>query len=205
MVSTDSFNFHYEAGHSPTLLMLHGTGGNEHDLVGLGQAIAPGATILSPRGQVLENGMPRFFRRLQEGVFDIEDLHARTTELADWIEAFTADREIDDQPIVAVGFSNGANIAGSLLLSRPGLLAGAILLRPMVPFTPDPRPSLTGTRVLIAAGMQDQLMSPDESKRLDALLRECGAEVELSWQPGGHGLTQGDLRTVQTWYNAQSW
>jgi phospholipase/carboxylesterase len=205
METTAGFNVHYEPGASPTLLMLHGTGGNEHDLVGLGKSIAPGATILSPRGRVLENGMPRFFRRLAEGVFDIEDLHARTAELADWIEAFLNEQEIAEQPIVAVGFSNGANIAGSLLLSRPGLLAGAILLRPMVPFVPEPLPSLAGTRVLISAGTNDELMAPEESTRLEELLRSCGADVELVWQQGGHGLLQSDLDTARSWFDTYEW
>jgi predicted esterase len=205
MTTVETFNYHFEPGTSPTLLMLHGTGGNEHDLVGLAKSIAPGTAILSPRGRVLENGMPRFFRRLAEGVFDMEDLHARTAELADWIEAFCSEHGIADQPMVAVGFSNGANIAGSLLLSRPGLLAGAVLLRPMVPFVPEPLPSLVGTRVLISAGTHDQLMTPDESTRLEALLQSCGAEVELAWQEGGHGLMQSDLETVRTWFANSGW
>lgn len=202
---TNEFNYSFEPGTSPTLLMLHGTGGNEHDLVGLAKSIAPGATILSPRGRVLENGMPRFFRRLAEGVFDMEDLHARTAELADWIESFAKANGVAGQPIVAVGFSNGANIAGSLLLSRPGLLAGAILLRPMVPFVPDPLPSLEGTRVLISAGTQDQLMSPDESTRLEGLLSACGADVELAWQQGGHSLMQSDLDAARNWFANSAW
>jgi phospholipase/carboxylesterase/glyoxalase family protein len=204
-VNINDFAYRFEPGTSPSLLLLHGTGGNEHDLVGLGQAISPGATILSPRGRVLENGMPRFFRRLAEGVFDIEDLHARTAELAAWIEAVTAEHGIDQQPIVAIGFSNGANMAGSLLLSNPGLLAGAILLRPMVPFTPDAPPALNGTRVLISAGTDDELMSPDEAKRLDELFRSYGANVQLTWQQGGHGLMQSDLETAKQWFGSSDW
>ena len=199
------FIHYFEAGDDVTLLLLHGTGGTEHDLVGLGRVIAPGASILSPRGRVLENGMPRYFRRLQEGVFDIEDLHKRTEELADWISAITAEKEIDDRPIVALGFSNGANIAGSLLLSYPGLLAGAMLLRPMVPFVPDELPSLNGTRVLVGAGTHDQLIEPEETNRLVTLLQTCGASVDLYWQPGGHGLGQGDLDQTRAWFSQQSW
>lgn len=199
------FIHHFEAGDGAVLLLLHGTGGNEHDLVGLGRAIAPGAAIVSPRGKVLENGMPRFFRRLAEGVFDLEDLHARTAELAAWIDTFSREQEIDDLPVIAIGFSNGANIAGSLLLSNPGLLAGAVLLRPMVPFDPDPLPSLAGTRVLISAGVADQLIPVPETERLDELLRSCEADVELAWQPGGHGLTNADVELIQRWFANYDW
>ena len=203
--ATVEFIHYFEAGDGVTLLLLHGTGGTEHDLVGIGKVIAPGASILSPRGRVLENGMPRYFRRLQEGVFDIEDLHNRTDELADWISAITAEKEIDDRPIVALGFSNGANIAGSLLLSRPGLLAGAMLLRPMVPFVPDELPLLNGARVLVGAGTNDQLIEPEETNRLVTLLQACGASVDLYWQPGGHGLGQGDLDQTRAWFSQQTW
>ena len=203
--ATVEFIHYFEAGDGVTLLLLHGTGGTEHDLVGIGKVIAPGASILSPRGRVLENGMPRYSRRLQEGVFDIEDLHNRTDELADWISAITAEKEIDDRPIVALGFSNGANIAGSLLLSRPGLLAGAMLLRPMVPFVPDELPLLNGARVLVGAGTNDHLIEPEETNRLVTLLQTCGALVDLYWQPGGHGLGQGDLDQIGAWFSQQAW
>ena len=199
------FNHYYEAGSGVTLLMLHGTGGNEHDLVELGTAVAPGAAILSPRGQVLENGMPRFFRRLAEGVFDLDDLHARTRELAAWIRVFAVEQRITDQPIVAIGFSNGANMAGSLLLSEPGLLAGAILLRPMVPFVPDRLPSLAGVKVLIGAGTHDQLITVAETERLNDLLVACNAEVELYWQPGGHGLAAAEITQMREWMSRQNW
>lgn len=205
MVMADDFVHVFEPGNAPTLLLLHGTGGNENDLVGIGQAIAPGATIMSPRGKVLENGMPRYFRRLAEGVFDMDDLHARTAELATWIGSFTAANDIVDQAIVAIGFSNGANMAGSLLLSNPGLLAGAILLRPMTPFVPAPLPGLSGTRVLIGAGTQDPLIPAADSERLGQLLTACGAEVATYWQPGGHGLAAGDLDRCRAWFDAQTW
>ncbi len=201
----EPFEHHYESGEDLALLLLHGTGGNEHDLVGLARAIAPKAALISPRGKVLEQGMPRFFRRLAEGVFDIDDLHARTAELAGWIRGMTQEKEVDHLPLVAIGFSNGANMAGSLLLSEPGLLAGAALLRPMVPFVPEPPPSLEGTPVLISAGTQDQLIQVAETERLEDLLRKCGARVELAWQPGGHGLTRGDLDSIHQWLSGQAW
>ena len=187
-------------GTSPTtLLLLHGTGGDENDLLQLGQQLLPGAALLSPRGQVLEGGMPRFFRRLAPGVFDLDDLRDRTHELAEFVAAAARAYELDAGRIVALGYSNGANIAASLLLLRPGVLAGAALLRPMVPLVPEPLPDLRGLPVLIAAGQHDTMVAPDESERLAELLRQAGAEVALLWSPAGHGLTAQELQGVQSW------
>jgi phospholipase/carboxylesterase len=177
----------------PTLLLLHGTGGNEHDLIPLADNIAPGAAVLSPRGKVLEGQMPRFFRRLAEGVFDLDDLRVRTRELADFVEVSAARYGFDATRVVAVGFSNGANIAASLLLLTPGVLSGAILFRAMVPIVPDPLPSLTGTRVLMSNGRADPLIPAAQAEVLADLFRRCGAVVTLEWQPGGHNLTKRDL------------
>jgi phospholipase/carboxylesterase len=181
----------------PTLLMLHGTGGDENDLLPLGRMLLPGAGMLSPRGNVLEHGAPRFFRRLAEGVFDVEDLHRRTGELADFVEAAAERYGFASESIYAVGYSNGANIAASMLLSRPSVLAGAVLLRAMVPFEPTSAPSLAGKRVLISAGRLDQMISVAGTDRLATILREGGAEVDLRWQATGHGLTQGDVTAAQ--------
>jgi predicted esterase len=188
------------AGSGGTLLLLHGTGGNENDLLPVGRAIAPGAALLSPRGRVLENGMPRFFRRLAEGVFDHEDLVARTHELADFVAEAAKRHGFDARRVVAVGFSNGANIAGALLLLRPEVLAGAILLRPMVPFEPKQPPDLRGRRVLVAAGKADPIVRPEQSEQLAELLRAAGAEVTLHWSPGGHTLDRADLSAAAAWY-----
>jgi predicted esterase len=179
------------------LLLLHGTGGDEHDLVPLGQALAPGAALLSPRGKVLENGMPRFFRRLAEGVFDVEDVKARAHELADFVLA-ARDAYSLEQP-VAVGFSNGANIAAALLLVRPEVLAGAILFRPMVPLEPEKIPDLTKTRILIGAARHDPFASPSETERLRVLLEQAGANVRIDWVNGGHGLTNTDVANAKAW------
>jgi len=141
-----------EADSPLALLLLHGTGGDETDLLGLGQELAPGAALLSPRGKVLENGLPRYFRRLAEGVFDLADLRVRTNELADFVETAAQRYRLPSDRIFAVGFSNGANIAASVLLLRPQVLAGAVLFRPMVPLVPDPMPNLHGKPVLLAAG-----------------------------------------------------
>jgi len=181
----------------PTLLMLHGTGGDENDLLPLGRTLLPGAAMLSPRGNVLEHGAPRFFRRLAEGVFDIEDLHRRTGELADFVEAASETYGLSPDSIYAVGYSNGANIAASVLLSRPSVIAGGVLLRAMVPFEPANPPSLAGKRVLISAGKLDQMIAPAGTDRLATILRDAGADVELEWQPTGHGLTAGDLKAAQ--------
>jgi predicted esterase len=183
----------------PTLLMLHGTGGNEHDLVPLAETLVPGAGIVSPRGNVLEGTMPRFFRRLAEGVFDVEDLKVRTEELAVFVLAASERYKFDLARVIGVGFSNGANIAASLLLLRPGVLHKAVLFRAMVPIVPDPLPKLPGTPVLVSNGERDPLVSVKETERLVSLLRTAGADVTLVLQPVGHQLIQGDIEAAKKW------
>jgi predicted esterase len=187
-----------------TLLLLHGTGGTEHDLIPLGESLAPGAGLISPRGKVLEGDMPRFFRRLAEGVFDLDDLRFRTHELAVFVAAAAEHYGFDGTRVVAVGFSNGANIAASMLLLEPGLLAGAILFRGMVPIVPDPLPSLAGTAIFMSNGRTDSLIPAAEAGRLASLLRQAGADLTLEWQPGGHQLTRQDLLQAQGWWLARS-
>lgn len=186
-------------GSTRTLLLLHGTGGDEHDLIPLGDLIDRGANLLSPRGQVLEHGMPRFFRRLAEGVFDIPDLMARTQQLGDFIEGASVQHGFPTTGVTAVGFSNGANIAAALLLLRPGLVKEAILFRAMVPLEVTPLPDLRGTRVFIAAGQHDPIIPPSNSERLAAMLRDAGADVELRWAPTGHQLTREDVDASKAW------
>ena len=182
-----------------TLLLLHGTGGDEHDLLPLGRALLPGAGLLSPRGKVLERGAPRFFRRLAEGVFDQEDLAARTEELATFVGAAIRAYALGPDGIVAVGFSNGANIAASLLLRYPGVLRAAVLLSPMVPFEPDPLPDLKGTAVFVGAGRSDPMVPAPQTERLAELLRRSGADVTVHWDAGGHAVTEGELDTARAW------
>lgn len=182
-----------------TLLLLHGTGGNEHDLLPLGKELLPGAALLSPRGRVLEHGMPRFFRRFAEGVFDIEDLKFQTHELNEFVRAAGEEYRLQKNRIVAVGYSNGANIAASLLLLHPHSLAGAVLFRAMVPFTPDVPPDLRRARVLLGSGKRDPIVPPENVERLSALLASFGAEVELYWHEGGHELGQDDLASARNW------
>ncbi len=188
-----------ELAGSTTLLLLHGTGGDEEDLLPLGRAILPGAGMLSPRGKVLERGAPRFFRRLAEGVFDQDDLAKRTEELAAFVQAATKSYNLDSMGIVAVGFSNGANIAASLLLRRPGLLRGAVLLSPMVPFEPEVLPDLTGTAVFIGAGRADTIVPAALTERLAELLRKAGATVSIHWEAGGHQVTEGEVQVARKW------
>jgi predicted esterase len=182
-----------------TLLLLHGTGGDENDLIPLGRELDPGANLLSPRGKVLENGMPWFFRRLAEGIFDEEDLIRRTHELADFIEQASSKYRLDRQNLLAVGYSNGANIAGSLLLLRPHTLTGAILLRPMVPIVPEPLPDLSDVPVLAVSGRYDPIVPMDEALELVYLLRQAGAEVSGSLENAGHGLTNATVEIVRRW------
>jgi phospholipase/carboxylesterase len=177
----------------PALLLLHGTGGTEEDLLPLGERLLPGAARLSPRGRVLEHGMPRFFRRLAEGVFDLDDLRQRTIELAGFVDEARVRYDLGAVPPVAVGFSNGANIAAAMLLLRPGTLSGALLIRPMVPLVPDPLPALAGVPVQINAGTADPIVTPAQSEALADLLRRAGAAVTVDWIRGGHGLTPQDL------------
>ncbi len=182
-----------------TLLLLHGTGGNERDLIPLGRELDPTASLLSPRGKVLENGMPRFFRRLAEGVFDVEDLKKRTNELADFVISAAERYEIDMKRIVAVGYSNGANIAASMLLLRPEILHAAILFRAMVPLVPDNIPDLSSRRVWIGAGNQDPIVPPTETQRLGELLRRAGADLTIHFASASHGLTNTDVEVARTW------
>jgi predicted esterase len=177
----------------PVLLLLHGTGGNEDDLLPLGEQLLPGAARLSPRGQVLENGMPRFFRRLAEGVFDLDDLRRRTHELADFVDAARRTYDLGHVPPVAVGLSNGANVAAALLLLHPGTLGGALLFRPMVPLVPDPMPALGGVPVHINAGTADPIVTRAQSADLGSLLQRAGAAVSIDWIDGGHRLTAQDI------------
>ncbi|HZY66252.1 MAG TPA: alpha/beta hydrolase [Rubrobacteraceae bacterium] len=182
-----------------TLLLLHGTGGDENDLIPLGQELAPGAAVLSPRGQVSEHGAPRFFRRLAEGVFDMEDLIFRTHELAEFAEAASREYGFDPAKLVAAGYSNGANIAASLMLLHAGLLKAAVLFRAMVPLEPEVTPDLSGMPVFISAGRRDQMIPPDNTERLAKMLQEAGADVDLRWRDTGHALTYEEVREARDW------
>jgi phospholipase/carboxylesterase len=182
----------------PPLLLLHGTGGDENDLLDLGRMISPGSALLSPRGKILENGMPRFFRRLAEGVFDEEDVRFRANELADFVAE--ARKAYGLEAPVAVGFSNGANIAAAMLMLRPEALAGAALLRAMVPLSSAPQVDLAGKRVLMISGAMDPIIPADNSNRLAASLSASGAEVQHQMLPSGHNLSQTDLSLLVKWF-----
>lgn len=184
---------------SLTLLLLHGTGGTEDDLIPLGNELTPDASILSVRGKVLENGMPRFFRRLEEGVFDLEDLKMRTDELADFIIKSSSIYDFDLKRVVAVGYSNGANIGASVLLRRPEVLAGAILFRAMVPFIPDVLPDLSKKFVILLEGMRDPIVSKEEAESLLKIFNKAHSNVTIKWQDSGHNLTQEDIDSAKRW------
>ena len=182
-----------------TLLLLHGTGGDESDLLDLGRALRRTAALLSPRGKVLENGMPRFFRRLAEGVFDEQDLVRRAGELAEFVARAATEYQRDPDRIVAVGFSNGANIAAAMMLLSPRTLRAAALLRAMVPLVPPATPDLAGRHVLLSSGRADPIVPLDQPEALAGLFRAGGADVTLRWQDAGHGLTAQDVADTQAW------
>jgi phospholipase/carboxylesterase len=187
----------------PTLLLLHGTGGNEDDLIPLGKELAPNASILSVRGKVLENGMPRFFRRLEEGVFDMEDLKIRTDELAEFVVKSSSAYMLDPERVIAVGYSNGANIAASVLLRRPEVLAGAILFRAMVPFIPTVMPDLSKKSIILLEGLYDPIVTKAEAESLLELFTKTQSSVTLKWQNSGHNLTQEDIIAAKKWLGKQ--
>lgn len=182
-----------------TLLLLHGTGGNENDLLDLGRSLAPDANLLSPRGKISENGMPRFFRRLAEGVFDEVDLIQRTHELADFVGAAANYYGFRSNLVTALGYSNGANIAAGMLLLRPEVLASAVLLRAMVPLVPQTLPDLTGTKVYLASGLSDPILPIDNARRLAGMLKKAGANLTAKELDTGHQLTGGELESVRLW------
>ena len=193
-----------DASASPVLLVLHGTGGDENDLIPLGEELLPGAAILSPRGNVLENGMSRFFRRLAEGVFDLEDLKRRTDELAQFIDAARREYGFHENKLVAAGYSNGANIAASLILRYPRHLSGAVLFRAMVPFTPEAVPNLSGIPIFLSAGQRDAIVPASNTRRLAAIFESGEADVFLHWHNGGHDLGQDDIDAAKVWIARQN-
>jgi phospholipase/carboxylesterase len=200
MKGSDEFIHRFVPGTSGrTLILLHGTGGTESDLLDLGHALDPEAALLSPRGKVLENGMSRYFRRLAEGVFDEEDLIFRTHELADFIKLAAERYGFKQTHAIAVGYSNGANIAGSILFLRPDTFQGAALLRPMVPLVPASLPELKGAPVLVAAGNYDAIIPVEKARELVSLLRRSGADVTVFFENATHALTESTIATTKSW------
>ncbi|HQY32173.1 MAG TPA: alpha/beta hydrolase [Thermomicrobiales bacterium] len=205
MVNLETYTHHFVPSRTGsqnedwTALLLHGTGGNEHDLIPLGQAIVPGAALLSPRGLINEGGSARFFRRLAEGVLDQDDLLFRTHELADWVNVAMTHYERDQGKVVAIGFSNGANIAASMLLRGLPIPGAAVLLSPMLPFVPEARPDLIGRSVFLGSGRYDPLVPVEQAEELESMLAAAGAMVDAYWFNGGHGLSQDELQAAQLW------
>lgn len=188
-----------ETPKSPTLLLLHGTGGDERDLLPLGRELWPGAALLGVRGKVLENGMPRFFRRFAEGVFDVEDLKSRTEELAQFIDAAAERYGFSREKLIVVGYSNGANIGASLILLHPHYMAAAVLFRAMMPFTPDLIRDFSHLSVFLGAGRLDPIVPSGQVEELGALFESGGADLTISWRQGGHELAEDDVRAAKTW------
>ncbi len=184
---------------TPPLLLLHGTGGDEHDLLPLRDHLAPGAAVLSPRGTVLENGMPRFFRRLREGVFDEDDLRARVDELAAFLTDAGTEHGVPPGSWVAAGFSNGANIASALLMLRPEAIAAAVLMAAMVPLREPPAVFLGGKRVAVLNGRRDPMATAAQTVELVAQLRDRGAEVTEFPHDGGHTIDPAVLPRIREW------
>jgi len=182
-----------------TLLVLHGTGGNEDDLLPVGRMLDPESSLLSPRGKVLENGAPRFFRRLREGVFDEEDVIRRAHELADFVTTAVKENGLNASQIVAVGYSNGANIASAMLLLRPEILHGAVLLRGQVPLVPEKLPDLTGKSVFLSSGKFDPIVDAGNAGELAQMLKSAGAEVTHHVQESGHEITRVDIDEAREW------
>jgi len=192
-----------EGTEKTTLLLLHGTGGDEDSMLSLGRMISRRSSLLSPRGKGVENGMPRFFRRFGEGVFDIEDLKFRSSELADFVKEASAVYNFDVKAVIAVGYSNGANIAASIIILQLFRFAGTILFRPMVPLVPSNFPSLERFQVFVAAGHLDEIVPQADTERLVTLFRRAGAEVTLSWQPGGHELNSEEVERAKEWFDSK--
>ena len=206
-MSNLSYTHRFEPGTkagAPPVLLLHGTGGNENDLLPIGRQLAPGSALLSPRGDVSEHGMPRFFRRFGEGIFDLDDVARRSNALADFITAAGSRYGFATSQLTALGYSNGANIAASLLLLRPEVLARAVLLRPMVVLQPDQLPDLTGKQILLLSGRFDPIVPVDHPPRLADQFRRAGANVDLHWLETGHQLTETDFAQAGKFLGAKS-
>jgi predicted esterase len=199
------FVHQYIEGSGPhTILLLHGTGGDETDLISIGKLLVPGANILSPRGKVLEDGALRFFRRFKPGVFDEEDIRSRAAELAEFIAESSKERKFDSSRVFALGYSNGANIAQALMLLHPEILAGAAMLRPMPVIEPNPLPDLGGRPVLITAGEDDHMTTEQLTHKLASTLSNAGAKVDVKWIAAGHELTPYDFQAIKGYFQSLS-
>ena len=202
----EGYDYRHEAGTdpaAPVLLLLHGTGGDENDLIPLARLVSPNSDVVSPRGNVSENGALRFFRRIREGVFDLEDLALRTAALLKFVKAAAAKHAFSTDRVVALGFSNGANVAASIMLTEPATLQHGILIRAMLPFQPSALPNMKRSSALIAAGRSDQMISQPMTEKLAELMRSAGARIELKWQDAGHGMIQADVNAARDYL--RSW
>ncbi|WP_199431425.1 alpha/beta hydrolase [Qaidamihabitans albus] len=191
--------FHDGDRDAPVLLLLHGTGGGPDDLLGLGKELSPASPMLAPAGPVSEGGAARWFRRLAEGVFDVEDVVYRAGQLAEFLVEARERYDLAGRRTVAVGFSNGANIAAAVLLLRPDVLTEAALFAAMLPVPDPPVHDLSGTRVFLSNGKRDPMAPLDSTERLIALLRERSAEVSTHRHDGGHQISVDGFEAARTW------
>lgn len=179
---------------APLLLLFHGTGGDENDLIDLGRQLSPEAHLISPRGDVSEGGALRFFRRTAEGQYDMADLQRATDKAARFIAAHVTAKS--PSKVLALGYSNGANILASVLFAQPGLIDRAVLMHPLIPFEPAPQPGLAGRQVLITAGRRDPICPPPLTERLAGYFAAQGADSRLIWHDGGHEVRPPELAAV---------
>lgn len=180
---------------APLVFTFHGTGGDENQFHELAEQLWPGAHVVSPRGDVSEHGMNRYFRRTGEGVYDMDDLAKRRAAMARFIRAKIT--ETAASRVIALGYSNGANIAAAVAFNDPDLFTDVIAMHPLIPWTPDPQPGLTDTRWLITAGERDPICPAPLTRSLTDYLRAQSADVTEHWHPGGHELVQSELSAIQ--------
>ncbi len=191
-MSADAYIHHAEGAGSPLLFLFHGTGGSETQFLDLGRQLQPRGRIVAPRGDVSEGGALRYFRRMAEGQYDMEDLERATEKMAGFVRAQAGDA----RPVHGFGYSNGANILASVMFEHPGLFDTAVLMHPLIPFEPHPEPGLAGRRVLITAGRNDPIAPAARTEALWAWFKAQGAEADLVWHEGGHEIAQSELRAV---------
>ncbi len=187
---------------APIYVLFHGTGGDEHDLVPLVKAMHPDAGVLSLRGEVNEHGMNRFFKRIRPGVFDLEDLARRTNDINQFLDEVSKKYDFKKQDLIAIGYSNGANMIASLLMQCGPIIKGAVLMHPMVPRRDLDKQDLSDISILVTAGKHDAICPVSETNDLVTLLTEMNANILVKWFSGGHEITQYEVETIKDWINA---
>lgn len=180
---------------APLFVTFHGTGGNETQFHGFAQQLMPDAHVVSPRGDVSENGMNRFFRRTGEGIYDMDDLEARTKAMATFL--FETKHKVGAERVIGLGYSNGANILASVALSNPEIFDEMVLMHPLIPWNPEPQPGLNGRRVLITAGEHDPICPPTQTNAFASYLKGEGVELAVEWHKGGHEIGANEAHAIR--------